>query len=157
MCFCFTSDENCHFLGKTVAFPNWLLIFFRKKTHSENKSWKSWRILRLKSIFFIPLDFYSFFIFSFFIMFHHFLHFSLFFNVLIFPFFFSFLHFCSFFPFVVLNFYRSFMFLHFLSFLYFLHFSHYPSQKRWLPSVRGVQKPPRRARRGAPTCSHPHG
>ena len=34
---------------------------------------------------------------------------------------------------------------------------HYPSQKRWLPGVRGIGKPPRRARRGAPACSHPHG
>ena len=34
---------------------------------------------------------------------------------------------------------------------------HYPSQKRWLPSDRGIRKPPRRARRGAPACSHPHG
>ena len=34
---------------------------------------------------------------------------------------------------------------------------HNPSQKRWLPGVRGIRKPPRRARRGAPTCSHPHG
>ena len=34
---------------------------------------------------------------------------------------------------------------------------HYPSQKRWLPGVRGLRKPPRRARCGAPTCSHPRG
>ena len=31
---------------------------------------------------------------------------------------------------------------------------HYPSQKRWLPGIRGKQEPPRRARLGAPTCSH---
>ena len=31
---------------------------------------------------------------------------------------------------------------------------HYPSQKRWLPGLRGKQEPPRRARFGAPTCSH---
>ena len=34
---------------------------------------------------------------------------------------------------------------------------HYPSQKQWLPSVRGIRKPPRRARHGAPTWSHRHG
>ena len=34
---------------------------------------------------------------------------------------------------------------------------HYPSQKQWLPGMRGKQEPPRRARSGAPTCSHPHG
>ena len=31
---------------------------------------------------------------------------------------------------------------------------HYPSQKQWLPGMRGKQEPPRRARAGAPTCSH---
>ena len=31
---------------------------------------------------------------------------------------------------------------------------HYPSQKQWLPGIRGKQEPPRRARLGAPTCSH---
>ena len=31
---------------------------------------------------------------------------------------------------------------------------HYPSQKRWLPGVRGIRKPPRKARRGAPASSH---
>ena len=34
---------------------------------------------------------------------------------------------------------------------------HYPSQKQWLPGMRGKQEPPHRARFGAPTCSHPHG
>ena len=34
---------------------------------------------------------------------------------------------------------------------------HYPSQQRWLPRDRGMRQPPRRASRGAPTCSHPHG
>ena len=31
---------------------------------------------------------------------------------------------------------------------------HYPSQKQWLPSMRGKQEPPHRARSAAPTCSH---
>ena len=31
---------------------------------------------------------------------------------------------------------------------------HYPSQKQWLPGIHGKQEPPRRARLGAPTCSH---
>ena len=31
---------------------------------------------------------------------------------------------------------------------------HYPSQKQWFPGMRGKQEPPRRARSGAPTCSH---
>ena len=31
---------------------------------------------------------------------------------------------------------------------------HDPSEKQWLPSIRGKQEPPRRARLGAPTCSH---
>ena len=31
---------------------------------------------------------------------------------------------------------------------------HYPSQKQWLPGMRGKQEPPHRARSGAPTCSH---
>ena len=30
-------------------------------------------------------------------------------------------------------------------------------QKQWLPGIRGKKEPPRRARSGAPTCSHPHG
>ena len=30
----------------------------------------------------------------------------------------------------------------------------YPSQKQWLPGIREKQEPPRRARSGAPTCSH---
>ena len=31
---------------------------------------------------------------------------------------------------------------------------HYASQKQCLPGMRGKQEPPRRARSGAPTCSH---
>ena len=31
----------------------------------------------------------------------------------------------------------------------------YPCQKQWLPGIRGTQEPQRRARSGAPTCSHP--
>ena len=32
-----------------------------------------------------------------------------------------------------------------------------PSQRQWLPGMRGKQEPPRRARSRAPTCSHPLG
>ena len=50
MCFCFTSNENCHFSSeKTVTSQNGLLIFHGKETHSETKSWKSLRILTKKS------------------------------------------------------------------------------------------------------------
>ena len=40
VCFCFTSNENCHFSSeKTVTPQNGLLIFLGKETHSETKSW----------------------------------------------------------------------------------------------------------------------
>ena len=89
--FCFTSNENCHFSSeKTITPQNGLLIFLGKETHSETKSWKSSRILRVNPNFFIFLSFFiifllffSFFIFSFFSFFHffhlfHFFHFSFF-------------------------------------------------------------------------------
>ena len=49
VCFCFTSNENCHFSSeKTVRPQNGLLIFLWKETHSETKSWTSSRILTKK-------------------------------------------------------------------------------------------------------------
>ena len=113
MCFCFTSNDNCHllFFGKTVRPQNGLLIFLGKETHSETNSWKSSRILRLNPNVFIFLSFiiislhFIFFIFSFF----HVLPFFLFcflFLFLFFSFSIIFYHFLSF----------SFIFFHFLSF-----------------------------------------
>ena len=74
------------FFGKTIASQNGLLIFFGKETHSETKSWKSSRILRVNpffifiSFFIIFLHFFlfSFFIFSFFFIFLFFSFFSFF-------------------------------------------------------------------------------
>ena len=81
VCFCFTSNENCHFSSeKTVRPQNGLLIFFGKETHSEKtwkssrsshktshnnngRQWKSSRILRVKANFFIFSSFIIFFIF----------------------------------------------------------------------------------------------
>ena len=107
MCICFTSDENCHCSSeKTVRPQNGLFIFLRKETHSETKSWKSSRILRLNPFFknFVSFSFLSFFhFFQFFI----FLHFLSFFSH-------SFFHFLSFFHFF--NFSFFFIFFHFLSF-----------------------------------------
>ena len=41
MCFCFTSNENCHFsLEKTVTPQNGLLTFLGKSTHSGTISWE---------------------------------------------------------------------------------------------------------------------
>ena len=102
MCFCFTSNENCHLSSeKTLTPQNRLLIFLGKWTHSETKPWKSSRILRLNPNFFICLSFSSFL---------HFFHFFSFFQLFIFV---HFLHLLSF----------SFTFFHFLSFsVTFYHF-----------------------------------
>ena len=88
------------FLLKKVTTQNGLLIFSRKKTHSETKSKKSSRILRVKP---------NFFIFSF-------QHFSSFF-------FFPFLHFFVFFIFFIFSFSSFFFFfLQFSSFFFFFLF-----------------------------------
>ena len=104
MCFCFTSNENFHFSSEKSDTPqNWLLIFLWKETHSETRSWKSLRILRVSPNFFIFcfvrhfFFFFHCFIFSFFsvfLLFHWFIFFSIF-------------HFSSFLSF-------SFIFFHFL-------------------------------------------
>ena len=83
-----------------------LLIFLWKETHSETKSWKSSRILRVNPCFFIFL--------SFFIIFLHFPSCSfMFFHVLSCSFMFFHVLSCSFMFFHVLS--CSFMFFHFLS------------------------------------------
>ena len=120
---------------------NELLVFLGKETHSETKSWKSSRILRVSPNFFIFLSFFIIFspflhlsIFSFFIFhFFHFIiffifHFIIFFIVHFFTVHFFIFHFLScFFIFFVffLSFSASFffMFLHFVSFSFiFFHF-----------------------------------
>ena len=84
MCFCFTSNEICHFPSvKRLHLQNGLLIFPKKETHSETQSWKSsrmfdeksyhdngklWkssRILRVNPIFFISLSVFLIFSMSF--------------------------------------------------------------------------------------------
>ena len=118
MYFCFKSNENCHFsFGKTVTTQNGLLIFLGKETHSETKSWKSSRILRVNSNFFIFSFFHIFPFFhfsSFFISFFLFLSLSFFFchfhsfSIMFFLSFFFFFFFCFFFSFV---FFPFFLFL----------------------------------------------
>ena len=108
MCFCFTSNENCHFSSEKPMRPqNVLLIFIGKETHSETKSWKSSRILSKKSynnngkpwkpsrILRANPNFFIFL--SFFIIFLHCFRFFLFFSFSLFSFsFFSFFHFLLF-------------------------------------------------------------
>ena len=103
VCFCFKSSENCHSSHeKNADVPNWLLIFFGKKTHSENKKHenrqcfrrtfhinngnplKSSRIFRLKPNIFIFSSF--FFLYPFFT---NFLSFCLFSYIFLFFFVFS--------------------------------------------------------------------
>ena len=109
---------------------NGLLSFLCKETHSETKSWKSSRILRVNPIFHFSFFFIIFLHFSFFSkkkrffsFFHylsfifHFFNFSIFhfFMFFIFSFFFSVFHFLSF----SLSFFFLFHFLFFLSFMFF--------------------------------------
>ena len=137
MCFCFTSNENCHFSSEKRLLPqNGVLIFLGKETHSETKSWKSSRILtkkvttttvnpgnrrgfcvsiQISSFFFLFSSF--FFIFSFFSsFFHFFICFQFFLFLIFFMFFiffiFSFFHFSSF----------SLVFYHFHSFSFIFIF-----------------------------------
>ena len=138
VCFCFTSNENCHFSSENDYHP--LLIFFWKETHSETKSWKSSRILTKKVTtttvnpgnrrgFCVWIHFFSFFfLFSsfstFFRFFFSFFHFSFFFNFFLFlSFSIIFFHFLSF-SFIFFPFLSFFIiFFHFLSFfIIFFHF-----------------------------------
>ena len=83
------------FFGKNGDPQNGLLISLGKETHSETKSWKSSRILRLNpsfSFFFLfspfsPFSFFHFFHFFHFFIFSFFLIFFIFFLFVIFPFF----------------------------------------------------------------------
>ena len=124
MCFCFTSNENCHFSSeKPCDHPKCFVDFllekdtfrnkfmeivedFDEKSYTNNgKPWKSSRILRVKQ---------NFFIFSLFIMF---LHFFIVHYVSSFFHFFIFFHFLSF----SLSFFFLFLF-HFLSFSFIFLF-----------------------------------
>ena len=126
------------FFGKTVRPQNGLLIFLWEETHSETKSWKSFRILTKKVTtttvnpgnrrgFACESNFFIFFLFS-----SCFFIFRFFFILSFSFFFFDFLSFCI----IFLHFPTfSFMFFHFLSCsLMFSHvlscslmFSHVPS------------------------------
>ena len=139
MCFCFTSNEKCHFSSEkrlppktSCDFPRERDTFrnksmeivedFDEKSYNNNngKSWKSSRILRVNPFF------HFFFLFSSF-----FLHFSVFFHLSFFSFF-TFFHFFIFFHSPIPSnfhppsppiFHFSPFFYHFLSFsLIFCHF-----------------------------------
>ena len=123
MCFCFTSNENCHFSSEKRLLPKWVVDFprerdtfrnkimeivedFDEKSYNNGESWKSSRILRVNpffSFFFLFSSFFSLFSFFHFFSIFHFSSFS-----------FNFFHFHSF----------SFIFFHFLSFCFiFFNFS----------------------------------
>ena len=127
------------FFEKTVRPQNGLLIFLWKETHSETKSWKSSRILRVKPNVFIFLFFHHFSLFFHFFIFYIFI----FFIFLHFCFFFTFLNFDHFFDFFIFSMFLVLLskknvflssFLHFgfnsfflLSFLFFSIFSFFAS------------------------------
>ena len=121
MYFCFTSNENCHFLRKNDYTQNGLLIFLGKETHSETKSWKSSRILSVNPFFHFSFFFSFFLIFHFlffFIFFHFFICFSFFSFFFIFSFVFHFFLFSHLFIYFIFSFFSFFF-----SFISFPHLS----------------------------------
>ena len=147
MCFCFTSNENCHFSSEKRLHPKTgLLIFLGKEKHIPKQNHGTCRGFLTKKVttttvnpgnrrgfcvcihispFFLSffMIFLYFFVFFFIFIFAFFLHFSFFLHFFIFSFF-IFLYFlsCSSIFFHFLTF--SFIFLHFPSFSFiFFHFS----------------------------------
>ena len=145
MCFCFTSNENCHFSSekngetakRVVDFPlerdtfrNKIMEFvedFDEKSYNNNgKAWKSSRIFVCESKFldfsFFFHHFSSFFHFSFFFFqFFPFFHFLIFSHFLIFFFVFFIFSFFSFFSFFHFSFFH-FSFFQLFSFFEFFNF-----------------------------------
>ena len=125
VCFCSTSNENCHFSSEKNDYtPKRVVDFPRERDTFRNTIMEIVEDFACESNFFVFLSFFIIFLHFFFFSFFSFFHFFIFFifsHIFSFISFFHFFHFL-FFPFFF-NFSFFFIFFHFLSFSFiFFHF-----------------------------------